>query len=127
MTCTNYPHDILAGGSCVYKSAAYTVVAVTDSGKIFYSDVDGMVFTLPAIASGECYTFVNSAEAGAAKMSISPNADDGIMYATDYTNDKDLINTKATHVQGDRVTVYNISDADYWQVGRVQGVWAKEP
>ena len=125
MTLTNFPHDILAGGNCVYKGAAYSVTAATESGTTFYSDVDGMVWTLPAIGSGWSFTFVNTAEDGQAVMAISPNSVDGIMYATSATDDHDLANTKATHVQGDRVTISNVARTDYWAVTFASGIWAK--
>ena len=56
----------------VEKTAAYTVVVVTDSGKIFSSSLDGIVFTLPSIATGENYGFINIADDGDAALNISP-------------------------------------------------------
>ena len=82
------------------KESNYTVVATTDSGKTFTSKTDGTVFTLPAIAIGNTYTFVNTAEDGSNTLTISPNASDGITYAGSSTDDKDLINTKATSKVG---------------------------
>lgn len=111
------------------KSSAYTVVAQTDSGKQFVTFTDNMVFTLPAIALGESYTFVNGAENGMAKLSLSPNASDGIMYKGSATDNKDLINTKATAKKGDSVTIaaiYTGATLDYWTVTDITGVWAKE-
>ena len=62
------------------KESNYTVVATTDSGKTFTSKTDGAVFTLPAIAVGNIFTFVNTAEDGTNTFTISPNANDGILY-----------------------------------------------
>ena len=65
----------------IKKTANYTVVIVTDIGKVFSSVLDNMVYTLPSIAEGDNYTFINVAEDGDAKVSISPNASDGIVFA----------------------------------------------
>jgi len=112
--------------NAVTKSSAYTVVATTDSGKVFVTFTDNMVFTLPAIANGQVYKFINGAENGKAKVSISPNASDGIMYAASATDNKDLINTKATAKKGDYVVIQNVAGTDYWSVTDIRGVWAKE-
>ena len=77
------------------KQANYTV-ANADTGKTFTSKTDGMVFTLPAISIGRVYTFVNTAADGTNALTISPNANDGILYDGSLTDNKDLINTKAT-------------------------------
>jgi len=111
----------------IKKTANYTVVIVTDIGKIFTSVLDGMVYTLPAIAEGDNYTFINLAEDGDAKLSVSPNANDGIVYGGAKVDDKDVINTKATALKGDYVTIKS-SDAGTvaWQVPASRGIWAKE-
>ncbi len=96
------------------KESNYTVVATTDSGKTFTSKTDGTVFTLPAIAIGNTYTFVNTAEDGSNTLTISPNASDGITYAGSSTDDKDLINTKATSKVGDFVTLASLDGTVAW-------------
>ena len=84
------------------------------------------MFTLPSIAIGNTVTFVNMAPDGTGEMSISPAALDGITYVGDSTDDKDLINTKATQKQGDFVTLASLDGVAAWQVVAVRGVWAKE-
>ena len=126
MTLTNLPNGIqtfLVENNAIYKNGSYSL---GDNGKVFYSDVDGTVFTLPPITSGQTFTFVNTAPDGTAKLSISPNGSDGIMYAGSSTDNKDLINTKLTAKMGDKVTIYNIASADYWSVDQINGTWAKE-
>ena len=109
------------------KTANYTVVIVTDSGKVFSSVLDGVVFTLPSIAGGEVYTFINTAEDGAAALNISPAAADGIMYAGSNTDDKDLINTKATAIKGDYIKIKSSEAGTVaWQVVDARGIWEKE-
>lgn len=109
------------------KTANFTVVVVTDTGKLFSSALDGMVATLPSIAAGEVYKFLNIAEDGEAAMNISPAAADGIMFAGSNTDDKDVINTKATSKKGDYI-ILKSSEAGTvaWQVVDVRGIWAKE-
>jgi len=109
------------------KTANYTVVVTTDSGKVFTSTLDGMTYTLPSIAAGEVYTFMNLADDGDAKLSISPAAADGIMYAGSNTDNKDLINTKATAKKGDYVVIKSSEAGTVaWQVAAVRGTWEKE-
>ena len=108
------------------KESNYTVVATTDSGKTFTSKTNGTVFTLPAIAVGNIFTFVNTAEDGANTFTISPNASDGILYVGGLVDDKDLINTKATSKVGDFVKIAALNSTAHWTVVECQGVWAKE-
>ena len=108
------------------KESNYTVVATTDSGKTFTSKTDGAVFTLPAIAVGNIFTFVNTAEDGTNTFTISPNANDGILYGGGLVDDKDLINTKATSKVGDFVKIAALNSTAHWTVVECQGVWTKE-
>ena len=120
MGVTNFPNglkaDFVLANKAVNKSTAYTVVITTDSGKTFSVDIDGVVFTLPAIATGNVFTFVNMADDGNAALTFSPNAADGITYAGSSTDDKDLINTKSTAKKGDFVTLASLNGTDAWQV-----------
>ncbi|MCP3924484.1 MAG: hypothetical protein GY714_18075 [Desulfobacterales bacterium] len=129
MNLTNSPNGIqsfFVSNNAVEKTAAYTVVITTDSGKTFASKTDGVVFTLPAIAIGNTVTFVNTAEDGLNTLTVSPNASDGITYAGSSTDDKDIINTKATSKKGDYVTLASLDGTTAWQVVDVRGIWAKE-
>ena len=84
------------------------------------------MFTLPSIAIGNTVTFVNTAPDGVAGLSISPAAADGVTYAGSSTDNKDLINTKATSKTGDFVTLASLDGVVAWQVVAARGVWAKE-
>jgi hypothetical protein len=126
---TGFPNGLssfLVDSNAVTKTANYTVVITTDSGKTFTSETDGIVFTLPSIAIGNTITFVNTAPDGTADLTISPAALDGITYAGSSTDDKDLINTKATAKRGDFVTLASLDGVVAWQVVAARGVWAKE-
>ena len=66
------------------------------------------------------------AEDGTAEFSISPAVLDGINYKGSNTDDKDLINTKATSKKGDSVTLASLNGTTAWQVVAARGIWDKE-
>ncbi len=126
---TKFPNGLssfVVDSNAVEKTANYTVVITTDSGKTLVSELDGIVFTLPSIAIGNTVTFVNNAVDGLAALNISPAAADGITYAGSSTDNKDLINTKATAKRGDFVTLASLDGTVAWQVVASRGIWAKE-
>ena len=118
--------SFLVDNNAEIKTANYTVIITTDSGKTITSTLDGFVAALPSIATGNTVTFVNMAGDGQAKFSVSPAAADGITYAGSSTDNKDLINTKATSKKGDFVTLASLDGTVAWQVVAARGVWAKE-
>ena len=128
MAKTTFSGPVLEGKEGVNietKTSNYTVTT-GDSGKTFVSSTDGVVFTLPAIAIGYSFKFVNNAPDGANALTLSPNASDGITYAGSSTDNKDLINTKATSRQGDYVVIASLDGTTAWQVTEVRGTFAKE-
>ncbi len=128
MAQTTFSGPVLEGKEGVNietKTSNYTVTTA-DSGKTFVSSTDGVVFTLPAIAIGYSFKFVNNAPDGTNALTLSPNASDGITYAGSSTDDKDLINTKATSKQGDFVVISSLDGTAAWQVTQVRGTFAKE-
>ena len=128
MAQTTFSGPVLEGKEGVNietKTSNYTVTTA-DSGKTFVSSTDGVVFTLPAIAVGYSFKFVNNAPDGTNALTLSPNASDGITYAGSSTDDKDLINTKATSKQGDFVVISSLDGTAAWQVTQVRGTFAKE-
>ena len=128
MAKTTFSGPVLQGKEGVNietKASSYTVTNA-DSGKTFVSETDGVAFTLPAIAVGYSFKFANNAPDGQNTMTISPNASDGITYAGSSTDDKDLINTKATSKQGDFIVIASLSSTTHWSVTSVRGVFAKE-
>ena len=108
------------------KNSNYTVVISTDSGKTFLSNTKDVVFTLPALAIGNVYTFVNTGADGQNNLTVSPDGNDGLLYLGSLTDDKDVINTLATSKVGDYITVASLNSVVFWTVVDVQGVWAKE-
>jgi len=116
----------VTGFNIEQKDSNYTVVISTDSGKTFLSNTKDVVFTLPAIAIGNVFTFYNTGADGQNNLTISPDGDDGILYLGSLTDDKDVINTQGTSKVGDYVTVASLNSTAFWTVVDVQGVWAKE-
>jgi hypothetical protein len=128
MAKTTFSGPVLEGkeGVNIETKTSSATLTTADSGKTFVSATDGVVFTLPAIATGAVFKFVNAAEDGTNTLTISPNASDGIQYAGSATDDKDLINTKATSKQGDFVVIASLDSTANWSVTSVRGVFAKE-
>ena len=117
----------LSGYNIEQKDSNYTVVIANgDSGKTFLSNTKDVVFTLPGIAVGNVYTFINTGADGQNNLTISPDADDGILYVGGLVDDKDLINTQATSKVGDYVKIASLNSTAFWTVVEAQGVWAKE-
>ena len=116
----------VTGFNIEQKDSSYTVVISTDSGKTFLSNTTDVEFTLPAIAVGNVYTFVNTAADGGNNLTVSPNGSDGILYLGGLVDDKDVVNTASTSKVGDYVTIASLNSTVFWTVVDVQGVWAKE-
>jgi len=117
----------LTGYNIEQKDTNYTVVIGNgDSGKTFLSNTKDVVFTLPAIAVGSVYTFINTGADGQNNLTISPAAADGILYVGGLVDNKDLINTQTTSKVGDYVKIAALNSTDFWTVVEAQGIWAKE-
>ena len=117
----------VTGFNIEQKDSNYTVVINNgDCGKTLLSNTKDVVFTLPSIAIGNVYTFVNTGADGQNNLTISPVSIDGILYAGSLTDNKDLINTASTSKVGDYVTLASLNSTAHWTVVDAQGVWAKE-
>ena len=128
---TAFPNGLasfLVDSNAEVKTSNYTVIVNDDAGKTFTSTLDGFVASLPALTGGggNTFTFVNMANDGEAEFSLSPISIDGISYKGSFSDDKDLINTKATSKKGDYVTLASFDGVVAWQVVAVRGVWNKE-
>lgn len=108
------------------KSANYTLDA-EDTGKLIQVDTDAFTLTLPAIAAGlGGVKIMNGLGYGLCAVKIAPNAVDMIMGPDiTGTDNKFLINTKATAQRGDYV-VLDLGDADGYVITEMVGVWARE-
>lgn len=124
---------LVAGG------AAYTVGSAVDGDAVITTATDNAVITLPDAAAGNAgkrITVVNTGAAGAAKVSISPHSSDkiyggihgaagGDLVTFGAVADKDIINTKATALQGDYAMLVSDGSTGWFVIGG-KGVWASE-
>ena len=113
------------------------ICTIAESGTNFMIATDAKTFTLPAASSatlGVCYTFTNIGADANNIITIASDTADYIagtitLAATvvdiGTTVDKDLINTKATAITGDSVTLV-CDGVDGWYVLNSTGFWASE-
>ncbi len=106
---------------------------------VFSIATDTLVQTLPAVGAetapyGSMITFLNTGADGNNLITIAPNADDAIFgtianAAADSVSggadDKDLVNTKATANNGDRITLMS-DGVTGWYITDGVGIWASE-
>lgn len=109
----------------------------TGCGVVQVVKSDAIVITLPSTVVGYNYTVRNggvkktgstfgSGDDGSAIVTISPAAADKIAgLGFTATDNKDIINTKATAKVGDEVTLIG-DGANGWMVNRVIGTWISE-
>ena len=99
---------------------------IEDNGKVLFVDTDAKAITLPVVATPVNCTIVNIGAFGTVAVTVSPQAAD-MIHAPNIagTDNKDLINTKATAQRGDLVQI-RTGDANGWVVSDLKGVWAKE-
>ena len=95
---------------------------------VINNGVDAQTYTLPAVVIGAKFMIVNTAADGGALLTISPNAND--LFNVDIagaagTDDKDIINTKATQIQYDYVILSGDAAAG-WTIDSIKGVWVDE-
>lgn len=105
-----------------------------DNNNILVVTADAKTLTLPATTEGLRFFVVNGGAAGTVGITVSPNASDKIMGGYSYdglsvrlsgTDNKDLVNTKATALKGDYLIL--VADGvDGWYVEHAVGVWTEE-
>lgn len=99
---------------------------IQDNGKLFWVTVDAKAITLPAVATPVNCVIANGGAFGTVQVAVSPNADDKIQGPDlPGTNNKDLLNTKATAKRGDFVRIMT-GDANGALVSELRGTWATE-
>ncbi len=105
---------------------ANRTLTAADSGKTFIANAVDLVVTLPATRAGLTYTFIVRAVSATTGLQISPQPLDMIMGgAFALADDKDAINTAATDVLGDGVTVVGDGN-DGWYLQNIVGTWARQ-
>lgn len=118
--------DPYAGKVKETLSASTKTLDAQDTGKYIFVTADSVI-TLPATATALAdVTLVCMGAYGTVQISADPNAIDKIMGPDIAGADnKDLVNTKATALRGDYVTL-TAGHADGYVVNRIKGVWAQE-
>jgi hypothetical protein len=125
---TRFPNGVAAGywpRVFIEVTANFTPTINTDSGNTYVILRDNLTITLPAIATGNVFTFINGMADGECLVTIDPNAADGIAYKGSLTDGVTLINAKLTAKRGDRVILASLESIVSWQVTDVAGIWAK--
>lgn len=99
---------------------------IEDNGKLFWVSADAQTVTMPAVATPVNCAIVNGGAFGTIAVNISPQSDDKIQGPDlPGTNNKDLINTKATAKRGDFAKMVT-GDANGPIVAELRGTWATE-
>ena len=97
-------------------------------GKFINCATDAVTVTLPAVTVGSSFIIVNSAPDGTALLTISPNSNDKFLVdiaGGAGTDNKDIINTKATQVKFDYVKLVGLSSAG-WLIDDIRGTWVDQ-
>jgi hypothetical protein len=110
----------------------------SECGAWFHTSNDNAILTLPETGSGPAgcqITLSNTANVGAAKVSVSIDDGDNIVGTCQASSGKawtaltiegvDLVNPKASHTQGDYVTLISDGASTWWIVGCMGG-WDEE-
>tara|TARA_R110001632_G_C11122300_1_gene393846 strand:- start:43 stop:594 length:552 start_codon:yes stop_codon:yes gene_type:complete len=121
----------VSGLTAVDLTASTTLAVATHSvqkGKYVSVTGDGIVITLPAVVVGASFIIVNANVAAGGLMTIASNASDKFLVdiaGAAGTDDKDIINTKATQLQYDYVKLVGLS-ADGWLIDDIRGTWVDQ-
>jgi len=89
---------------------------------------DAQTLTLPAVVVGASFIIVNTAADAGALLTISPNSSDKFLVdiaGAAGTDNKDIVNTKATQSRLDFVHLMGI-DAIGWMIVDIRGTWVDE-
>ena len=114
------------GGGAVVRPVRIVTANVSltaaESGLILICDAADLVITLPATVAGLIFTVVCAAVSAGTGLSLSPAAADKI---NEGTANKDLINSGATDVLGDSVTLVSDGVTGWYTINKI-GTWAAE-
>jgi len=108
-----------------------TIAIADDSvqvGKYCTVSADAQTLTLPAVVVGASFIIVNIAADAGALLTIAPNGSDKFLVdiaGAAGTDNKAIINTKATQLQYDYVHLIGLS-ADGWLIHDVRGTWVDQ-
>ena len=117
LSATTVTTSTLAVATHTVQVGAYAQVAV-----------DAQTLTLPAVVIGATFIIVNGVDSTGALLTISPNSSDKFLVdiaGAAGTNNKDIINTKATQAKYDYVKLVGMTD-DGWLIDEVRGTWVDQ-
>ena len=120
-----------SGLSAVTLTADTTLAIATHSVQVgAYVNIatDAKTLTLPAVVLGASFIIVNSAADAGALLTISPNGSDKFLVdiaGAAGTDNKDIINTKATQAKFDFVHLIGMAAAG-WHIADIRGTWVDE-
>ena len=121
----------ISGLTAVTLSADTTLAVNTHSvqkGKYVNIATDAKTLTLPGVVVGASFIIVNSASDGGALLTISPDSSDKFLVdiaGAAGTDNKDIVNTKATQNKFDYVKLVGLS-ADGWLIDDIRGTWVDQ-
>ena len=114
------------------KLAADTTLAVANHsvqvGAYVEVNADAKTLTLPAVVVGASFIIVNSNDDAGGLLTISPNASDKFLVdiaGAAGTDNKDILNTKASQKKYDFVHLIGLSDVG-WYIHNIRGIWVDE-
>ena len=119
------------GGLTASLQTTGTIAIADDSvqvGKYCTVSADAQTLTLPAVVIGASFIIVNIAASAGALLTIAVNANDKFLVdiaGAAGTDDKNIINTKATQIQFDYVHLVGLT-ADGWLIADKRGIWVDE-
>ena len=117
LSATTVTTSTLAVATHTVQVGAYAQVAV-----------DAQTLTLPAVVIGATFIIVNGADDGGALLTISPDSSDKFLVdiaGAAGTDNKDIINTKATQKKYDYVKLVGLSSVG-WLIAEVRGTWVDQ-
>ena len=114
------------------KLGADTTLAVANHsvqvGAYVEVNADAKTLTLPAVVVGASFIIVNSNDDAGGLLTISPNASDKFLIdiaGAAGTDNKDILNTKASQKKYDFVHLIGLSDVG-WYIHNIRGIWVDE-
>ena len=112
----------IAVPTVVASAASFSATAAQD-GYIFNITAADKVATLPSVVTGLTYTFTVNTLGGSTGFSVAPAAADFIQFVN-VTDNTAVINTAATDVIGDSITLVGNATLGGWIVTNIVGIWA---
>jgi hypothetical protein len=114
------------------KLAADTTLAIANHsvqvGAYVEVNADAKTLTLPAVVVGASFIIVNSNDDAGGLLTISPDSSDKFLIdiaGAAGTDNKDILNTKASQKKYDFVHLIGLSSVG-WYIHNIRGIWVDE-